>query len=37
MSRIVEPLHYTPEPNRTMYVNYTGIKIINLILKTNKN
>ena len=34
MYRIVEPLYYTPETNITLYVKYTGIKINNLILKT---
>ena len=33
MYRIVEMLHCTPETNKTLYVNYTGIKIKNLIKK----
>ena len=26
MCRIVESLYYKPETNRTLYINYTGIK-----------
>ena len=33
MYRIVESLYCTPETNITLYVNYTGIKIKNKILK----
>ena len=31
MSRSTESLYRTPETNITLYINYTGIKIKNLI------
>ena len=33
--RIVESLYCTPETHVTLYVNFTGIKILNLIKNAN--